>query len=151
MQNKIAINFLSWIIFCGKEIAFMDNMQIRWITYWIAPYFIESMNGTDRKLKCSMYLTGVRAFAYPQSFTPLSLFLSLSVSLPPSLPPSLTLSPLANTSIFIYTFETTIGSCRCHRLDDTFVSVKRIYIFIFCHRLLANSPYFRLFLWYLVL
>lgn len=33
---------------------------------------IESTNGTDRKLKCSMYLTGVRAFAYSQSFTPLA-------------------------------------------------------------------------------
>lgn len=98
MQNKIAINFLSWIIFRGKEIAFMDNMQIRWITYWIAPYFIESMNGTDRKLKCSMYLTGVRAFAYPQSFTPLS----LSLFLPPFLPLSLFLLSLTHQSPYIH-------------------------------------------------
>jgi len=33
---------------------------------------IESINATDRKLKCSMYLTGVRAFVCPQSFTPLA-------------------------------------------------------------------------------
>jgi len=34
--------------------------------------FIENINATDRKLKCSMYLTGVRAFVCPQSFTPLA-------------------------------------------------------------------------------
>lgn len=72
---------------------------------------------------------------------------SLSLSLSP-LPLSLsTLSPLPDTSISIYTFETTIGACRCHRLEDTFISVRRICIFIFCHRLLANSPYFRSLLW----
>lgn len=72
-----------------------------------------------------------------------------SLSLSPSLSLSLFLFP--DTSISIYTFETTIGACRCHRLDDTFISVRRIYIFIFCHRLFANSPYFRSFLWRSVL